>query len=96
MSLCTVFDVDSSNIDEVLSINQSANLFDFDNFNTHHLKTGWSILVELTFHIVIVVTWMLMSVKKPLKIKIEIKKLGSSELDNLEVSFHGMFHQFEL
>ena len=37
-----------------------------------------------------------MSVKKPLKIKIEIKKLGSSELDNLEVSFHGMFHQFEL
>ena len=35
-SLCTVFDSISSNIDEVLSINQSANLFVFGNFNVHH------------------------------------------------------------
>ena len=35
-SLCTVFDSISSNIDEVLSINPSANAFVFGDFNIHH------------------------------------------------------------
>ena len=34
--LCTVFDSISSNIDEVLSINASANVFLFGDFNVHH------------------------------------------------------------
>ena len=34
--LCTVFDSISSNIDEVLSINPSANVFVFGDFNVHH------------------------------------------------------------
>ena len=36
MSFCTVFDSISSNIDGVLSINPSANLFVFGDFNAHH------------------------------------------------------------
>ena len=35
-SLCTVFDSISSYIDEVLSINPSANVFVFGDFNVHH------------------------------------------------------------
>ena len=35
-SLCTVFDSISSNIDEVLSINPSANVFVFGDLNVHH------------------------------------------------------------
>ena len=35
-SLCTVFDYISSNIDEALSINPSANVFVFGDFNVHH------------------------------------------------------------
>ena len=35
-SLCTVFDSISSNIDEVFSINPSANEFAFGDFNVHH------------------------------------------------------------
>ena len=35
-SLCTVFDSISSNIDEVVSINLSANVFVFGDFNVHH------------------------------------------------------------
>ena len=35
-SLCTVFDSISSNIDEVLSINPSANVFVFGDFNVHY------------------------------------------------------------
>ena len=35
-SLCTVFDSISSNVDEVLSINPSANIFVFGDFNVHH------------------------------------------------------------
>ena len=35
-SLCTVFDSISSNIDEVLSINPSAHVFVFGDFNVHH------------------------------------------------------------
>ena len=34
--LLTVFDSISSNIDEILSINPSANIFVFGDFNTHH------------------------------------------------------------
>ena len=36
LSLCTVFDSISSNIDEVLSINPSANVLFFGDFNVHH------------------------------------------------------------
>ena len=36
LSLCTVFNFISSNIDEFLSINPSANVFVFGDFNTHH------------------------------------------------------------
>ena len=35
-SLCMVFDSVSSNIDEILSINPSANVFFFGDFNVHH------------------------------------------------------------
>ena len=35
-ALCTVFDSISSNIDEVLSVNPSANVFVFGDFNVHH------------------------------------------------------------
>ena len=35
-ALCTVFDSISSNIDEVLSINPSANVFVYGDFNNHH------------------------------------------------------------
>ena len=35
-SFCTVFDSIPSNIDEVLSINPSANVFVFGDFNVHH------------------------------------------------------------
>ena len=35
-SLCTVFGSISSNTDEVLSINPSANVFVFEAFNVHH------------------------------------------------------------
>ena len=38
-SLCTVFDSISSSIDEVLSINPSANVFVFGDFNVH-IRTG--------------------------------------------------------
>ena len=34
--LCTVFDTISSNIDEVLLVNPSANVFAFGDFNVHH------------------------------------------------------------
>ena len=36
LSLCLVFDSISSNIDEVISINPSANVFVFGDFNIHH------------------------------------------------------------
>ena len=36
LSLCRVFDSVSCNIDEALLINQSANVFIFGGFNTHH------------------------------------------------------------
>ena len=36
LSLCMVFDSISSNIDEVLSITPSANVFVFGDFNVHH------------------------------------------------------------
>ena len=37
-SLCTVFDSISSNIDEVLLINPSANVFVFRDFNVHYMN----------------------------------------------------------
>ena len=36
LSLCTVFDVISSNADEFYAINPSANVFVFRDFNAHH------------------------------------------------------------
>ena len=45
-ALCTVFDSISSNIDEVLLINPSANVFVFGDFNVI-IRTGLPILVEL-------------------------------------------------
>ena len=36
LALCTVFDSISSNIDQVLSINSSVNVYVFGNFNAHH------------------------------------------------------------
>ena len=39
LPLCTVFDVFSSNIDEVLPINPSANAYVYGDFNVHH--KGW-------------------------------------------------------
>ena len=45
-ALCTVSDSISSNIDEVLLINPSANVFVFGDF-TSIIRTGLSILVEL-------------------------------------------------
>ena len=36
LSLCTVFDSVSSNIGDILSINPSANVFAFGDFNIHH------------------------------------------------------------
>ena len=45
-SSCTVFDSVSSNIDEVLSINQSANAFVFEDFNIHH--KDWLTRIFLT------------------------------------------------
>ena len=35
-ALCTVFDSISCNIDEILSINPSPNVFVFGDFNVHH------------------------------------------------------------
>ena len=48
LSLCTVFDFISSNTDAVLSINPSANVFVFGDFNVHH-KDGLSIIVEVIY-----------------------------------------------
>ena len=36
LSLCTIFDAISSNIDKVISINLSAGVFDFGDSNVHH------------------------------------------------------------
>ena len=41
MSLCTVFDSISSNIDEILAINPSAHVFVFGDFNVH--RKDWLI-----------------------------------------------------
>ena len=53
--LCTVFYFISSNIDEVLSINPSANVFVFGDFNVHHkdwltYSGGTDRLGELCYH----------------------------------------------
>ena len=56
-ALCTVFDSISSNIDEVLSINPSANVFVFGNFNSI-IRTGLLILVELSDLVNFVITFL--------------------------------------
>ena len=45
-ALCTVFDSVSSNIDEVLSINPSANVFIFGDSNVHH--KDWTLIIFLS------------------------------------------------
>ena len=55
-SLCMVFDSISSNIDQVLSINPSANVFVFGNLNIHHkdwltYSSGPDRSSELFFHL---------------------------------------------
>ena len=47
LALCKVFDAISSNIDEVLSINPSDNVFVFGNFNVHHKDWITYSIVEL-------------------------------------------------
>ena len=54
-SLCTIFDAISSNIDEVLSINWSANIFVFGDFNAHH--NDWLSYSNDLFQMVIFCTW---------------------------------------
>ena len=56
-ALCTVFDSISSNIDEVLSIKPSANVFVFGNFNSI-IRTGLLILVELSDLVNFVITFL--------------------------------------
>ena len=46
-TLCTVFDSISSNIEGVLSINPSANVFVFGDFNVHH--KGYSLFLANLF-----------------------------------------------
>ena len=46
-SLCMIFYSTSSNIDEVLSVNPSANAFVFKDFNIHHMDWDtWQVLCE--------------------------------------------------
>ena len=58
LSLCTVFDATSSNIDEALSVKPSLNVFVFGDFNVHH--KDWlnfsgvtDIHVELSYNFII-------------------------------------------
>ena len=54
-SLCMVFDSISPNIDEVLSINPSANVFVFEDFNVHHMDwlTYSGGLIDLVHSVII-------------------------------------------
>ena len=54
-ALCTVFDSISSNIDEVLSINLSADVFVFGDFNVHHKDwlTYSGVLINLMNSVII-------------------------------------------
>ena len=55
--LCMVFYSVSSNINEVLSVNSSANVFVFGGFNVHH--KDWLILVELVdLTLVFILQWL--------------------------------------
>ena len=57
--LCMVFDSVSSNINEVLSVNSSANVFVFGGFNIHHHHKDWLILVELVdLTLVFILQWL--------------------------------------
>ena len=54
-SLCTIFESISYSMDEVLSINPSANVFVFGKINIHHSHpTGLPILVELIYLLAII------------------------------------------
>ena len=62
--MCTVFDSILSNIDEVLSINPSANVFVFGDFNIHHMDwltysswTDWPGELCYNFSISNDITW---------------------------------------
>ena len=48
-SLCTIFGAISPEIDEVLSINPSPNVFVFEDFNVHHKKWLTTLLTWLSF-----------------------------------------------
>ena len=52
-SLCSVFESISSNIDEVLSINPSANVFIFDGFYIHHKDFYITYLTEQVNSVII-------------------------------------------
>ena len=56
-SLCTVFDSISCKIDEVLSINPSANVFVFGDFNVHH-KDWLTYLIDLVNSVIIFLSQM--------------------------------------
>ena len=61
-ALCTVFDSISSNIDDVLSINPSANVFVIGEFNVHHKDwlTQMNFLVNLLREsLTILLRWLL-------------------------------------
>ena len=48
LSLCTAFNSISSNIDEVLSMNPSANEFVFEDYNVHHKDwLNYSVSIDL-------------------------------------------------
>ena len=56
-SLCTIFESISYSIDEVLSINPSANVFVFGKINIHHSHpTGLPILVKLIYLLAIIIS----------------------------------------
>ena len=57
-SLCMVFDSISSNIDEILSINPSANVFVFGDFNVHHEDWLLMELIDLVNSVIIFLSQM--------------------------------------
>ena len=58
LSLCTVFDPISSNIDEVLSNNPSANMFAVADFNVHHKDwlTYSAVLIDLVNSVILFIS----------------------------------------
>ena len=60
LSLCTVSASVSSNIDEVISINPSANVFVFGDFNAHHKDwlTYYDGLIDLVNSVIVFLSQM--------------------------------------